>query len=230
VSSPPARELVSYGLLVLVSVVCVANPVHAALSFARATRGLEPGLTRRLGRRVWASSLAVLLATAWVGNVVAQLVTIHTGGLRVAVGLTVLVHAMRRMLAPPDPFARPAPSADEPAGEPSPDGPAPGADVAPSIAAGLVASVPTMGTVAIYAGETSELWRKLVTVGAVLAMSALLALLLGRAERVRGALGPSGARWLSGAMDLVTAAWAVDFTAIGVRDLLPLVLQGAPAR
>lgn len=211
---PDARELVSYTLLVLASVVCVSNPVQAAIAFAREAEGLEPLERRRRARRLWASALAVLLATAWVGNVVVQVVGIHLGGLRVAVGLTVLAHAVRRMLAPPDAL-----------------GPHDGASVpSASLAAGLVASVPAMGTVAIYAGETSEPWRKLVTVGAVLTMSALLAALLGRGERLRESLGPAGARWLSGAMDLVTAAWAVDFTAIGVRDLMPLVLHGAPAK
>jgi hypothetical protein len=31
-------------------------------------------------------------------------------------------------------------------------------------------------------------------------------------------------------MNLVTLAWVADFTAIGVRDLLPLILTTPPAR
>ena len=59
---------------------------------------------------------------------------------------------------------------------------------------------------------------------AVIGTAVIAYALLRIGDRVRAELGATGVVWVSIAMNLVTLAWVADFTAIGVRDLLPLIL------
>ena len=65
---------------------------------------------------------------------------------------------------------------------------------------------------------------------AVIATAVIAYGLLRIGDRVRAELGDAGLTWVTIAMNLVTLAWVADFTAIGVRDLLPLILTTPPAR
>lgn len=215
-----ARELVGYALLVLASIFCAAHPLRAAALAARLGAEWSDEEHAAFSRRAASSATAVLVAVAWVGNVAVSLINVHTGGVRLGASLAVLVFAVGRLIGAAREAARPEP--DVPACSPS--------EAHVPVAFGFLASPLVMGTTLVYAGEVRELWRKLVTIGCALAVGLFAWGVLRRARRVAAALGPGSLRWAAAAMDLVSVAWACDFAAIGVRDLLPLVLHTPPAR
>ena len=215
---PPVRELLSYSTLIIVSVFCLVNPFRSALVFANLTAETSADERRRLARATVGKSTLVLLAAAWATNVVVQLSTIHTGGIRVAASVAVFVFSVRGLLDP-ELVTPPAPTADDARER-----------IDRELTRGVFTAGPLLGTVAIYAGEVAETWRKLATVGAIMIVMALTWGSLRRAESLTRALGPNVVLWLTRMCLLLSAAWATDFTFIGVRDLIPILTTTTPAQ
>lgn len=215
---PPVRELLSYSTLIIVSVFCLVNPFRSAFVFASLTQPASDDAKRRLARAAVGKATLVLLAVAWVTNVLVQLAYIHTGGVRIAASVAVFVFAVRGLLAA-DASAPEAPT---------------GTDLATHVDRELTRAVftagPLMGTVGIYAGEVAETWRKLAAVGSIAIVMGLTWWALRRADGLSRALGTNGVLWLTRMCLLLSAAWATDFTFIGVRDLMPILTTTAPAQ
>jgi small neutral amino acid transporter SnatA (MarC family) len=169
----------------------------------------------------------VLLATAWTASGIVHAANIHTGGLRVGAGLLLIALMLSDTVRIGSAAAQPATASG-----PVEALPAGGDDehAAARSTASRLANAGTLATVALYSGEWFELWRRGVAMAAVIATAAVAYGLLRIGDRVRAELGDAGLTWVTIAMNLVTLAWVADFTAIGVRDLLPLILTTPPAR
>lgn len=217
-----AREIASYGVLCFVSIFAVVNPLRATAVFATLSEGWDATERRRVVRRAIAVAAALLFGVAWVGKHIIVHAGIQVGGFRVASGLLLLGWALRQMLHD-GPLG--SELADSQTAEKSPLALA----VSP-VAIPLLAGVAPVATVVLYTGESQELWRSVVTMIA-LGLTLVIAYgMLRKAAQIRRALGELGARWLSRLLALTVAAWGVDFIAVGVRDLLPLILTTPPAR
>ena len=216
------RQVVTYWVLCFVSILAVVNPLRATIGAFWLTSGWQPGQRKQaVHRALWVAS-AVLFCAAWIGNHLLIRSGIHLGGFRIASGLLLLAIVVPRMARDQSIEA----SFSRYRSEQSCD--SRGLGLFP-LAFPALCGVAPIATVTLYSGEPEELWRRVTTLTA-LALTLLIAFVMMRnASRVHEFLGERGSRVVSHVMDLSVAAWAVDFTAVGVRDLLPLVMNTAPA-
>lgn len=213
-----SREVVTYTLLCFVSILAVVNPIRAAA--ASLELGSKWTTSERefvSGRAVFASG-ALLFLGGWVGNHLLIRSGIHLGGFRVAGSLLVLITSLRLLLHSSEPTRQVQESGTEPAR----------VAISP-LAFPLLASAPALATVTMYSGETSELWRRFVALGAMVVCLLIAYAALRWARQLRAFLGMPGELVVQQVLALSSAAWAVDFLVIGVRDLLPLLTQTTPS-
>ncbi len=215
--------MAGYGTLCFISIFAVVNPVRSTAALAIAGKDWSDRECVRAARRAVIVAAAILFGAGWIGNHVILYGGIQLGGFRIASGIILLSFVLRQLLRnrPLDTLI-PTDHNDQ-------NGTVRKFGVSP-LAIPLLAGIGSVATVVLYTGETWELWRRLVTFAA-LGITLLIAyLMMGRARRIYEALGELGARYLSHLLALTVAAWAVDFIAVGIRDLLPLIISTPPAR
>ena len=217
-----ARQVVTYWVLCFVSILAVVNPLRASTLTALITEGWTSDQRKRAVHRALVVAIGVLFCSAWIGNHVILRSGIHLGGFRVASGLLLLAIVVPRMARD-----RPLQTAFTRHIGASVNN-AHGIGVFP-LAFPLLCGIAPIATVTLYTGEPNELWRRVTTLVA-LAVTLVIAWALMRcAPRVHAFVGERGSRIVCHVLDLTVAAWAIDFSAVGVRDLLPLVLLTPPA-
>jgi small neutral amino acid transporter SnatA (MarC family) len=217
-----ARQIITYWILCFVSIFAVVNPLRATTLTAMMTEGWTAGQRKLAVHRALLVAGAVLFSAAWIGNHVILRSNIHIGGFRIASGLLLLATVIPRMVRnrPLETgFTRYLGVSAESAL---------GLGVTP-LAFPLLCGIASIATVTLYSGEPNELWRRMTTLAALGLTLAIVWVMMRSAPRFHAFFGERGSRYATHALDLTVAAWAVDFTAIGVRDLLPLVTSTPPA-
>jgi len=215
-----AREVITYWLLCFVSIFAVVNPFRATTVLALLSESWTPKERAQATHRAILVSAAILFVAGWIGNHILLRSGIHLGGFRIASGLLLLATVIPDMVRnrPLTRWTEQYADAKDPLR----------LGVAP-LAIPLLCSAGSVATVTLYSGEITELWRRVVTLS-TLGLTLLIAFVMMRlAPKVHALLGELGSRFVGHAMNLTVAAWAVDFIAVGVRDLLPLVLGTPPA-
>ena len=215
-----AHEVLTYWVLVFVSIFGVLNPLRAGEIMALNTVDWQSEQRSRAAAQAVVTSGVILFVAAWIGNHIIFRSYIHTGGFRVASGLLIVVWVLRELIA------------DEPLQrwiERSGVSRVTNDFGRHPIGTTLLSGPPAMATVVLYSGETGELWRRLVTLVALAVVLAISYGTLRWSHKLHALFGEVGARYTSHAIRLTVLSWAVDFTAVGVRDLLPLVLHTPPA-
>jgi len=215
-----SRQIITYWILCFVSFFAVINPFRATTWTAMATEGWSEEQRKRAVHRALLVASAVLFCAAWIGNHVIIRSNIHLGGFRVASGILLLTTVIRRMvLNRPFDLQQVKGISEDRALE---------LGFAP-LAFPLLSGIAAIATVILYTGEPTELWRRGTTLVA-LGLTLVLAWgMMRAAPRIHAFWGEQGSRIITHGLDLTIAAWAVDFTAVGVRDLLPLILGTPPA-
>lgn len=217
------REVITYWVLCFVSIFAVVNPFRASTAMAMISETWTGKQRASAVNRALIVAGALLLAGAWIGNHVIIRSQINMGGFRIASGLlllAVVIPSIVRNRPLQEQFEKHLGSGPERALA---------LGMTP-VAIPLLANAPSLATVTLYSGEPHELWRRLVCLAAVVATLVITYLMLRFAHRVHALFGERGARFMTHVMYVTVASWAVDFIAVGVRDLLPLITETPPAR
>ena len=216
------REVVTYSVLCFVSIFAVVNPFRASTAMAMISETWTPKQRAVAVNRALLVAGAILFLAAWIGNHIIIRSQINMGGFRIASGLLLLATVIPSMVR-----NRPL---DQQFGKYL------GANAENALAIGitpiaipLLANAPSLATVTLYSGEPHELWRRLANLAALLVTLVIAYFMMRFAPRVHGLFGERGSRFVTHVLHLTVASWAVDFTAVGVRDLLPLITSTPPA-
>lgn len=216
------REVVTYWILCFVSIFAVVNPFRATTAMALVSQTWTAKQRAAATNRAMLITAALLFTGAWIGNHIILRSQINMGGFRIASSLLLLAIVIPRMV-------RNRPIDEAVADHIKADGAGALSLGLTPFAIPLLCNAASVATVTLYSGEPNELWRRLVNVSA-LGLTLLIGYAMMRmAPRVHGLFGERGSRFITHMMDLTIAAWAVDFIAVGVRDLLPLILNTPPA-
>ncbi|MCL2823549.1 MAG: hypothetical protein FWD57_06120 [Polyangiaceae bacterium] len=228
------RQIITYWILCFVSIFAVINPLRAATATALLSDGFTDAQRKAAVGRALFVAAAVLFTAGWIGNHLIIRSGIHLGGFRIASGLLLLGIVIPRMVRDRPLSAVLSRYLGTKTGNPtdnSTDTPTKSTSdlsVFP-LAFPLLCGIAPIATVTLYSGEPNELWRRITTLTALALTLAIAWVLMRCAPCVHGFLGERGSRYASHVLDMSIAAWAVDFSAVGVRDLLPLVLSTPPA-
>jgi len=216
------REVITYWILCFVSIFAVVNPFRASTAMAMISETWTAKQRATATNRALLITTAILFVAAWVGNHVIIRSQINLGGFRIASGLlllAVVIPSMVRNRPLQDRFKKYLES----------DGEGALALGMTPFALPLLCNAASVATVTLYSGEPHELWRRMVNLSALLLTLFFAYVMMRFAPRVNGLFGERGSRFVTHVMDLTVAAWAVDFIAVGVRDLLPLITSTPPA-
>lgn len=216
------QQVITYWILSFVSIFAVINPLRAATITAMISDGWTAAQRSRATRRALVITAAILFCAGWIGNHIILRSQINIGGFRIASGLLLLAIVIPRMARNRPLFERFAQHI------PASGSQALAIGIFP-LSIPLLCNPASVATVTLYSGEPYELWRRAVTLSALGLTLAIAWLLLRFAPRVHDFFGERGARFATHVMDLTVAAWAVDYMAVGIRDLLPLVTSTPPA-
>ena len=220
-----SRQVITYWVLCFVSIFAVINPLRVTSLTALFTEGWADRQRKAAVHRALIVAAIVLFSAAWTGNHLIIRSGIHLGGFRIASGLLLLAIVIPRM-------ARDRPLSavfTKHTGSM-------GLNETRALDLGLfplafplLCGIAPIATVTLYSGEPTELWRRVTTLAALALTLAVAGVMMRIAPRVHGFMGERGSRYTSHVLDMSVAAWAIDFSAVGVRDLLPLVLSTPPA-
>jgi len=210
-------DIYTFSLFAFSSVFFVVNPISGTTMFAALTTGWGPRERNRAALHACVAATLTLIAFLFAGGLIFRLFHVTLGAFRLAGGILLLRVGMDMLhgkasltrMGPEDEQAmsRRRDIAITPMGIPQMAGP------------GAIA------TVMILPGNAREPWKFIPVVGAILLTSAATYFLLRASDRIMRWLGPMGARIPSKIMGLMTATMAVQFMALGLRDLLPTILE-----
>ncbi|NMB74062.1 MAG: NAAT family transporter [Myxococcales bacterium] len=212
-------EVASFSLLCLTSVFFIVNPFSGTTLFITLTDGYSPKAKLKTARRAVLVAGAVLIVFAVTGNLVFRLFGVTLGAFRVAGGILLLRVAMDMLhgrasetKTTAQDIARAAEKED--------------VGVSP-MAVPQLAGPGAIATVVLLPGAPRVWWRIIPVVASVVITLLITYLMFRGAERVRRYLTESGARLMKKIMGLLIAAVAVQFIAMGVGDLIPIVMERA---
>jgi len=212
-------EVASFSLLCLTSVFFIVNPFSGTTLFLTLTDGYSPQAKRKAARRAVLVAGSVLIVFTLTGNLIFHLFGVTLGAFRVAGGILLLRVAMDMLhgrasetKTTAQDIARAAEKEDvgvSPMGVPQLAGP------------GAIA------TVVLLPGTPRVWWRIIPVLAAVVITLFMTYLMLRGAEKVGRYITESGARLMKKIMGLLIAAVAVQFVAMGVGDLIPIIMERA---
>jgi multiple antibiotic resistance protein len=217
VSAMNLSDLLSFSLLSLSSVFFIVNPIGAAPVFLALTDGWSSQDRVKAARRAVFVSGGVLLVFALTGSLLFQLFGVTLGAFRLAGGLLLLRVAMD-MLHGRSSDTKITVEDHREAADKEDIGITP-------LGIPQLAGPGAIATVTLLPGEPREWWRIGPVLVAIVITIAVAYLLLRAAEKVQRVLGKTGTRILTKIMGLLIAAVGVQFMALGIRDLLPLIMQ-----
>ncbi len=214
------HDIISFSLLCFTSVLFIVNPLSAAMLFLSLTIDWEHKMRTRAAWMAVLVAGGVLILFTLTGNLVFSLFGISLGAFRVAGGILLLLVAMDMLHGKHSPTKttmedRAAAAEKEqigisPMGVPQLAGP------------GAIA------TVILLPGEPREIWRVVPVVVAIVVVLLICYLVLCSADRLQRTLGQAGTRVVTKIMGLLIAAVAIQFIALGIRDLMPLFIEKIP--
>jgi multiple antibiotic resistance protein len=214
-------EILSFSLLCLTSVFFIVNPLTAAPVFLSLTQEWDHAARKRAALRATLVALCTLVVFALTGTLIFQLFGISIGAFRVAGGILLLRVAMDMLHGRPSTTKSTAADHEAAADKDS-------ISISP-MGIPQLAGPGAIATVILLPGEPRELWRILPVLLAIFVTMLSAYFVLRGADRLQRFIGQSGSRILAKVMGLLIAAVSMQFVALGVRDLLPLILSQLPA-
>lgn len=213
-------EIVSFSLLCFTSVLFIVNPLSAAMLFLSLTPDWEH---RTRLRTAWMAVLVaggVLILFTLTGNLIFRMFGISLGAFRVAGGILLLLVAMDMLHGKHSP-TKTTPEDRAAAAEKEQIGVSP-------MGVPQLAGPGAIATVILLPGEPREIWRVVPVVVAIVVVLAITYGMLCSADRLQKHLGQAGTRVVTKIMGLLIAAVAIQFIALGIRDLMPIFIEKIP--
>jgi multiple antibiotic resistance protein len=209
---PSAAEYFKF----LTALIALLNPIGAVPIFINLTEQQTDVQRRRTARIAAITVAAVLVVSAFTGNLLLGFFGISIGAFRVAGGLLILLMALAMLQAKPSPVRHTAEELQDSAQREN-------IAVVP-LGIPLLAGPGAISTVILYASHGRGVLEDVLLTAAILFTAVLVWLCLRLAPYLARFLGRTGINVFTRIMGLIMASIGVEFMATGLATLFPHLL------
>jgi multiple antibiotic resistance protein len=209
---PSAAEYFKF----LTALIALLNPIGAVPIFINLTEQQTDVQRRRTARVAAITVAAVLVVSAFTGNLLLEFFGISIGAFRVAGGLLILLMALAMLQAKPSPVRHTAEELQDSVQREN-------IAVVP-LGIPLLAGPGAISTVILYAGHGRGVLGDVLLAAAILFTAVLVWLCLRLAPYLARFLGRTGINVFTRIMGLIMASIGVEFMATGLMTLFPRLL------
>jgi multiple antibiotic resistance protein len=213
-------ERIAFALLVFTSLLAIVNPVSAVPLYLSVTHGYDGEHRRTTLRAAILTSVAVLVAFAFVGTWILQFFGITTNAFRITGGLLFLAVGSDMLEAKRSRESTTAEEEEEAAGR---------TDEVGIIPLGIptLAGPGAITTVITLNAQAERLWQRAVVLGAIIVVMIVSWIVLGLAPAILRRFGQTGLNVLTRIMGLIVMVIGTQFIIDGVRAVVLETTRGA---